>query len=130
MLRRAFIGGVCVGAFTPRVLAFDGNSYGKIRDRVAKNVQIDTEKARKYIVDDLKSWEPSKGFGDVIESCKNDAILDELSYMKVMYDPPLKPYQRVYVSKKLLMMLDSVTTDEQARYIVNIMKYYDLYSDE
>ena len=131
MLRRALIGGIVVASVSPRrVLAFDGNYYDKVRDRVVKNIQIDTEIAKKHIMDDLKSWKPSEGFGDVIESCKNDAMLDELSYMKIMYDLPLKPYQRVYASRKLMMLLDMATTDEEAKFIVNIMQFYDLYSDE
>lgn len=132
MMRRAFIAGACLGAavIPRRLLAFDVNCYDKIRDRVIKNIQIDADNARQYIVDDLIKWKPSEGFSEVIESCKNNSILDELSYIKGMYEPPLKPYQRVYVSKKLLMMLDSAITDQQADYIVNILKYYDLYSDE
>lgn len=131
ILRRAFIVGIAATAFTPRrVLAFNSNNYGTIRDRVIRNMQIETENARKHVVDNLKSWTPSEGFAEVIESCKNDAILDELSYIQGMYDLPLKSYQRVYISRKLLMMLDSATTDRQADYIVNIMKYYDLYDGE
>lgn len=131
MLRRSFIGGVAASVFIPRrVMAFELNNYNNIRDRVVKTIQREADNAKKYVKDDLKSWKPSEGFDEVIESCKNDSMLDELSYMKVMYDPPLKPYQQVWVGKKLLKMLESATTHEEAEFIVSIMRYYNLYSDE
>ena len=128
IIRRALIAAACASVITPKkVMAFDKHV---IHDHVVKNMQTDKEMAIKQTKNELKSWKASQGFDHVIESYSDDAILDELSYMMVMYDVPLKPYQRVSVSKKLLKMLDSAKSDQQAEYIVNIMKYYGLYKDE
>lgn len=130
MIRRAFIAGACVTAITPRqVMAFNINPYDNVRKQVLRNMQTYTDDARREVMEGLKSWKPSEGFDEVIETLKGTS-LDDLSYMMVMYDIPLKPYQRVSVSRRLLMMLDSAKTDQQAEYIVNIMKYYGLYTDE
>lgn len=135
LVRRAIVTGAVAMALTPRrVYAFDkaqhvNNSYDKIREQVSKNMMKDTAAVREQNKLQLKTWDASEGFEEFIDSCDDDNILNELSYMMTMYDVPLKTYQRVYVSRSLLRLLESANSPEEAQFITNVMKYYGLYTD-
>lgn len=77
----------------------------------------------------LKKWSASAGFTNTIEKCSYE-IIDDIDYIKVMYDElPLKPQQRIHVRTNLLRLYDRAGTEEEKSYIINIMRYYGVLED-
>lgn len=127
LIRRTMLFG-CSSLIAPRkVYAFDKN---KLHEHIIKQNKQDEELVRLENKNSLKKWSPSADYKDIIEKTINDDLLNDLSYMMIMYDIPLKPYQRINASRDLLKLLENTEREDEKEYIISVMKYYGLYFEE
>jgi hypothetical protein len=102
-----------------------------MRSRIERlNVRDDELATNKKILD-VVSWEAVKNDAELQDACKNNQLsrrfLDELYYMSAFYEKPLSANRRMRMRNLLLDLYDSSsTTEDEKRYIVSIMNYFEL----
>lgn len=60
----------------------------------------------------------------VIERLPRDA-LETIDYLRVMYEPPLLPSQKVRVRKDMLRIIESSFDSAEHEYFMYLLKYYE-----
>lgn len=73
----------------------------------------------------LKHWSPSKDHLQTLQNSTNEALLEELDYIRALYTPPLTSIRRINLRHKLLNHFNKATVEEQ-KYIYSILQYYKL----
>ncbi len=88
----------------------------------------DRNLANAELINNLKQSIPEK-YESIVSNFDN-AILQELDYMRVMYKPPLKPEVRLRARQNIVKLIEyKKWTDEELEYLMYLMKYYGCYDE-
>jgi hypothetical protein len=112
-----------------RVFAYSTPDYKDLQTRFKQLNAVDTENDLKETKESLKKWKPTEGHVDYVLQCDNKALLDDISYIKTLYEKPLKTYQRINLRNRLIKFFNEAKTEEEKKFIFSIIEYYGLLND-
>jgi hypothetical protein len=111
---------VCTTAcvLAPRCKA-ESPTLRRLRDNYEKNKTIVAAQNLREVV----QWEPLRPYERILNTLDNGTIFD-LSYMKVMYRPPLNETAKSLVYDKIIQMMNKAKTAEEEQMYVHLAKWY------
>lgn len=140
MFRRAFLTGAAASTVycippVRRVLADTNTSGADVRHDIRKQFTELNDRDSKVLyektVNEIIKWEAVKDDKAFIEFVKQGRMtqhtLEELMYMTSFYTKPLNIAQKMIARNKLLRLYEQTPLEEEKQYLVNIMKYFDLF---
>ena len=81
---------------------------------------------RQRYKEELSQWTPLKSYGvEKLEQLNSQQLFD-LSYIQIMYQMPLKEYQKVYIRKSIYEMYQKASSDVEKEMLYAILSYYKL----
>lgn len=73
----------------------------------------------------LEKWKPIINFKDVLQTL-NVSILNELDYIRVMQEPPLKPYQKIRTRNMIMKYYNQTNNSKEKEMYYEILNYFNL----
>lgn len=73
----------------------------------------------------LEGWKPITNFKDVLQTL-NIFILKDLDYIRVMQEPPLKPYQKIRTRNMIMEYYNQTNNSKEKEMYYEILNYFNL----
>jgi len=139
MYRRALLSSTIASSvyFVPLVrrVCAETDSHGPRTQNVHKELKDLNDRDSKAVyertISAFAKWEAVKNDTKFIEFARQGRIsqytLEELMYMSAFYTKPLSIERKILARTTLLRLYDRSPSEEEKEYLVNIMKYFELF---
>jgi hypothetical protein len=99
----------------------------KFFERLSKNDDNDRKVVIKEQIAAISQWCDPRYKNVVQQFEKRQDIIEELDYIRIMYNKPITASQRIRIRNKIKKMIltDITLTQEQIDFLVSILEYYD-----
>ncbi len=96
-----------------------------MREKLEKLNDIDTKNYNKSMIDTLTTW-VSPDYKHVVQFLQDKPrILNELDLIRILYQPPLSPSQKVRVRTTVMRLIDdNELTSGEVDMLLSILTYY------